>query len=126
MAFIKLWPRDDDGALPVLEVVDRLREEFEFVSVDTEAGRDHVGDMIAATLSFPDTLPWKADRLAELKAMQEAALYVSFGDDLDVVAGSCVLPGEPLFFGNLDEVDGPARSLVERAAKALRDYLEDG
>jgi len=126
MAFIKLWPPEGRDPLPVAEIVARLQDEFAVVDVDPEAGRDHVGDMITATLRFPDSLPWKADRIAHLQSIQDAVVYVVFGDDTLVTAGCCLLPNEELFFGNPDEVDGEARSLVERAAEALGYSLDEG
>lgn len=57
--------------------------------------------------------------MAELQSVQDAAVQVSFGDDLGLVASCCVMPDSELFFGSPDEVDGPARPLVERAASAL-------
>ena len=44
---------------------------------------------------------------------------VSFGDNLGLLASCCVMTDSELFFGSPDEVDGPARPLVERAASAL-------
>ena len=126
MAFIKLWPPEDRDPLPTAEIIARLRDEFVVVDVNPEAGRDHVGDVIASTLRFPDSLPWKADRIAQLQSIQDVAVYVTFGDDSILMAGCCLLPNEELFFGNPDAVDGEARSLVERAAEVLGYSLDAG
>jgi hypothetical protein len=75
--------------------------------------------MIAVTLQFSDDLPGKQERLAWLQSVQEEAVYVSFGDELGLLASCCVLSGSELLFGSPDEVNGPARPLVERAASAL-------
>ena len=122
MAFIKLVPPDGHDALPVDEVICRLRHEFDVVDADPDAGQDHVAGMIAATLRFSDSLPGKQERLAWLQSIQNDAVYVSFGDDLGLVASCCVQPGSELFFGSPDEVHGPARPLLERAASALLVY----
>jgi hypothetical protein len=126
MAFIKLFPPEGRDALPVSDVIRRLEEEFDIVDADPDEGQDHVAGMIAATLRFSDALPGKQDRLAWLQAAQGAAVYVSFGDDLGIMAGCCVMPNAELFFGSRDEVDGPARPLVERAAAALDYTLFEG
>ncbi len=126
MAFIKLWPPEDCDPLPVAEIVARLQDEFAIVDVDPEAGRDHVGDVITATLRFPDSVPWKVDRIAHLRSIQEAAAYVVFGDDPVVTVGCCLLPSEDLFFGSPDALDGGGRSLVERAAEVLGYTLQPG
>ena len=119
MAFVKLLPPEDGDALPVADVIRRLEDEFAEVHADPDAGQDHVAGMIAATLRFSDRVPGKQERLAWFQSVQDAAVQVSFGDDLGNVASCCVMPDSELFFGSPDEVDGPARPLVERAAAAL-------
>lgn len=119
MAFIKLIPREGCDALSVKEVVRRLRDEFGVFTADPDAGQDHVAGMIAATLRFSDSLPGKQERLAWLQSTQHDAVYVTFGDEPGTVASCCVLPGSELFFGNPDEIIGPARSLLDKAATAL-------
>ena len=119
MAFVKLLPHEGHDALPVSEVIERLRDEFDFVDTDPDAGQDHVAGMIAATLRFPDDLPGKQERLAWFQAIQDDAVVVTFGDDVGVVATCCVKPDSELFFDSPDEVDGPARPLLDRAAAVL-------
>jgi hypothetical protein len=119
MAFIKLFPPEGHDALAVTEVIRRLRDEFSTVDADPDAGQDHVAGMIAATLRFSDKLPGKQEQLAWLQSIQNDAVYVSFGDDFGSVASCCVQPSSELFFDSPDAIDGPARPLLERAAKAL-------
>jgi len=119
MAFIKLFSPEGRDPLPVKQVIRRLRDEFKVVDANPDAGQDHVAGMIAATLRFSDSLPGKQERLAWLQSIQDDAVYVSFGDDLGLVASCCVQPASELFFDSPDEIDGPARPLLERAAKAL-------
>ncbi len=126
MAFVKLFPPDGRAALAVADVVRRLGDEFAVVDADTDAGRDHVGDVIAATLRFSDTVPDRGAQLAWLLSVRNAAVYVSFGDAPGLVAACCVMPDSELFFGLPDEVDGPARPLVERAASALGYVVYEG
>lgn len=126
MAFVKLYPPEGGDPLPVVEVIRRLREEFDVVEADADEGQDHVAGMILATLRFSDSIPGKQERLAWLQSVQDAAVYVTFGDDLRAVAACCVLPDSELFFGRPDEVHGPARELVERAAEALGYTLHEG
>jgi hypothetical protein len=126
MAFVKLFPPEGSDAHPVADVIRRLGDEFAFVDADPDEGENHVASMIAATLRFSDALPGKQQRLAWLQSVRDAAVYVSFGDDLGNVASCCVMPKSELFFGNPDEVDGPARPLVERAASALGYTLFEG
>ena len=126
MAYIKLFPPEGGDPLPVRDVIRRLRGEFDVVDADPDAGQDHVAAMIAATLGFSDSLPSKQERLAWLQSVQNDAVYVSFGDDLGLVASCCVIPGSELFFDSPDEIHGPARSLVQRAAKALGYTVFDG
>jgi len=119
MAFIKLCPPEGRNALPVNDVIRRLRDEFDVVDADPDAGQDHVAGMIAATLRVSDLVSGKQEHLAWLQSVQDDAVYVSFGDDLGLVASCCVLPGSELFFDSSVEIHGSARPLVERAAKAL-------
>ena len=126
MAFLKLFPPEGGDALPTGEVISRLHEEFDIIDTDPTKGQDHVSSMITATLRFSDAIPGKKERIDRLRSIQQASLYISFGDDLGMVAGCCVIPDEELFFGSPDEVDGPARSLVERAALALGYTLFEG
>jgi hypothetical protein len=126
VAFIKLYPPEHSAALPVHEVIERLQDEFEVVDADRDEGQDHVARIIAATLRFSDAIPGKQERLAWLQSVQDAAVYVSFGDDFDTLASCCVMPDSELFFDSGDELRGPARLLVERAAAALGYTLYEG
>jgi hypothetical protein len=90
MAFIKLFSPEGHDALKVDDVIRRLRDEFEVVDVDVDAGQDHVAGMIAATLRVSDLLPGQQERLAWLQSVQKDAVYVSFGDDLGLLASCCV------------------------------------
>jgi hypothetical protein len=126
MSFIKLLPSEGRNALPIAEVIERLRDEFEVVDADPDAGRDHVAAMIAATVQFSDVFPGKEERLTRLQSVQNEACYVSFGDDLGLVASCCVMPDSELCFGSPEEVHGPARRLVGRAAAALGYTLFEG
>jgi hypothetical protein len=126
MAFVKLFPPEGRDALPVSDVIRRLEDEFAVVETDSDEGQDHVAGMIAATLRFSDLLPGKHDRLTWLQSIQNDAVYVSFGDDQSMVASCCVKPGSELFFDSPDEIHGPARTLLERAALALGYTVYDG
>ncbi|HEY2909830.1 MAG TPA: hypothetical protein VGI99_06265 [Gemmataceae bacterium] len=126
MAFVKLLPPEGRDALPVKEVLRRLRDEFDVVDCDPDAGQDHVAGMIHATLRFSDSLPGKQEQLAWLQSVQNEAVFISFGDDLSLLASCCVKPDSDLFFDGADEIDGPARPLLERAATALGYTVYDG
>jgi hypothetical protein len=126
MAFLKLIAPETSGPLPVKDVVRRLTEEFPIVEVDEHGGQDHIASMIAATLRVSDEVPGKQDQINSLLSLQETAVWVSFGDDLQVMTGTCVTTDFELFFGSRDDVDGPARPLVERAAVALGYELYEG
>ena len=126
MAFIRLSAPDDSQWLPTDVVVERLRREFGVVNPDHAAGRDYVGRMIAATEKFSDRIPGKQERLAELRRVHDAAVRVAFGDSGDNLAQVCLLPDTPLFFGTVEEVDGPARPLVDRCARVLGYELHEG
>lgn len=119
MAFVKLFPREGNEPHSIKDVIRRLRDEFDVVDADPDAGQDHVAGMIAATLRFSDSLPGMQERLAWLQSVQNEAVYVSFGDDLGLVASCCVISGSELFFDSPDEIRGAARPLIERAASAL-------
>jgi hypothetical protein len=108
MAFVRLFPPGGGDALPAAEVIRRLRDEVGVVDADPGAGRDHVAGVVVATLRFSDSIPGKRERLAWLRSVRHAAVYVSFGDDLGPVAGRCVMPASELFFGGPDEVNGAA------------------
>ncbi len=126
MAFIKLLPSKERGALPVNDVIRRLEDKFAIVNADPEEGQDQVAGMIAYILRLDDDFPGKDEQIARLQSFQDRAVWVSFGDDLDPAAATCVMPDSDLFFGGRDEVDGPARPLVERAASALGYTLHAG
>jgi hypothetical protein len=126
MAFLKLLPPQGRDALRVADVIDRLRDEFDLVDTDPDAGQDHVASMIAATLRFSDEVPDKQERLAWLQSIQDEAVYVSFGDDLGLMASCCVMQASALFFDSPDEINGPARALLERAASVLGYTLYEG
>jgi hypothetical protein len=119
MAFVKLLPPEGGNALPVADLIRRLENEFNVVDADPDTGQDYVAGMIAVTLRVSDAVPGKQERLAWFQSVQDAAVMVSFGDDLGLVASCCVLPDAELLFGSPDEVDGPARPLIERAAAVL-------
>lgn len=125
MAYVKLLP-PDTGALPVAEVVRRLRAEFAVLDSDPDEGQGHVAGMIAATLRFRDDLPGKQERLAWLQSVQHEAVYVTFGDDpAGPCAWCCVMPDSELFFDDRDAIDGPARPPIERAGRALGYTVSD-
>jgi hypothetical protein len=126
MAFIKLFPPEGSEALPVPEIIRRLRDGFASVDANPDEGREHVDGVIAATLRFSDELPHKQQQLVSLRAVRDSAVYVTFGDSEDVVASCCLMPDHELFFGSPDEVDGPARPLVQRCAAALGYELFEG
>ncbi len=126
MAFLKLFPPEGGEALPVADVIRRLGDEFAVVDADPDAGQDYVAGMIAATLRFSDAVPGKQERLTWFQSLQDEAVLVSFGDDLGLLASCCVMSGAELFFDSRDEIDGPARPLVERAASALGYTLFEG
>ena len=126
MAFVKLFPLDGHRWLAIHEILDRLRAEFRLIDADPGEGRDQVAAMIAATLRFSDAVPHKQAQLADLQSVQEWAVYITFGDWDAVVASCCLMPERALFFGSPDEVDGPARSLVERCAGTLNYELFEG
>ena len=126
MAFIKLFPREGSDYLPVEEVIERLRSEFDYVEIDEEEGRDHVGGMIAATLRFSDELPWKQERLKTLQKLQRHSVYIFFGDHSEAIAAFCFMPDSEMFFGSPEEVDGAARIIVTRAAQVLKYELFEG
>jgi hypothetical protein len=126
MAFVKLFPLEGHDWLPIRKVIDSLRTEFSFVDVDPDAGQKHVADMIAATLRFSDTLPHKKAQLADLQTVQDSAVYVTFWDTDEIKASCCLMKDCALFFDSPDEVDGEARSLVERLAGALNYAVYDG
>ena len=93
---------------------------------DPEEGRDDVANVIAATLRLSRIWPGGEERVTALRAVQEEAVYVWFGDDPGLTAGCCLKPGWELFFGRVAEIRGPARPLVDRAAAALGYAAEDG
>jgi hypothetical protein len=126
MAFVKLFPPKGRSALPVAEVIRRWEDEFGIVGADRDEGQDHVASIIAATLRFSDELTGKHERLAWLQPVKDAAVYVSFGESVDLMAGCCVMSDSDMFFGSHDEVNGPARPLVQRAASALGYTMFEG
>ena len=98
MAFIKLIPHEGREVLPVDEIINRLRTEFEEVKVDEDQGRDHVGKMIAAVLKFSDSVPGKAEQLRHLQTLQMSSVYVTFGDEEYPYAARSVMSESELFF----------------------------
>jgi hypothetical protein len=126
MAFIKLFPPDGLEPHSVARIIELLANEFEEFESDAEAGRDHVGGMLAATLRFPDSLPGKQERLGWLRSVQNEAVIVAFSDGSDATAQTCVMPDSELFFGSPDAIEGSGRKLVDRAAAKLGYELFEG
>jgi hypothetical protein len=126
MAHIRLWPYNN-RFLPVASVLERLRAEFQVVNADAARGQASVVKWIELTQRFADAIriPGKDERLALLQSVQVAAVYVSFGDSLELLASCYVMPGVALFFESTDEVSGPARRLVERAGITLGYRLDE-
>ncbi len=118
MGCVRLNPPEGRDALSVADTIRRLRDEFDYMVADPEEGRDDVGNIIAATLRLSAVLSGGEERVAALRAVQEDAVYVWFGDDAGLTAGCCLKPGWGLWFGRETEVGGSARPLVERAAAA--------
>jgi hypothetical protein len=125
MAYIKLLPPTDGEAMPVIEVIRRLRDEFGVVELDPDAGQDYVAEMIAATHRWSHAVPGKQEQLEHLKKSQQAAVLVAFGDDHGTVAQCLLMPGWDLLFDKREELEGPARPLLTRAAVALGYRLSD-
>ena len=119
MAFIKLFPHEGAPWLAVDCVVERLRDEFIYFHADRDEGRDHVGGMIAAVVKLPEDLPGRQEQLDNWKVAQESAIVVEFGNFPACFARTCVIAASELFFGRRDEVHGPARPFVDRAASIL-------
>src|SRR5262245_23976623 len=126
MAFIKLYPPKAGQAHPTSDVIFRLRNEFRIVDTNPHDGRAHVAAMIAATLPFSDSLPHKQAQLTRLREIQDAAVYVRFGDSDDLTASCCLLPDTELFFASPEAINGLARPLVERCARVLGYELFEG
>jgi hypothetical protein len=126
MAFIKLFPPEGGKALAVPDIIRRLRDKFAIVDTDPEKGRSYVAKMIAATERFSDAVPHKQKQLKRLRSIQNAAVYVRFGDAREVMASCCLVPDSDLFFSNPDQMHGPGRPLVERCAAALGYQLSEG
>jgi hypothetical protein len=126
MAFIKLFPAENQPWHSLEEVSERLTLEFDYVDIDRDAGRKYVGRMIAATRRLADSLPGKQERLRLFGAFQDASAYVVFGDDTLTTAAFCYMPDSEVFFGSPDEVHGPQRALVERAARVLGYSVYEG
>jgi hypothetical protein len=119
VAFLKLFPREHADPLPIATIIARLEGEFPVVKTSKEDGQKHLSAVIAATERFSDELPGKQERLEYFRSVKEVAVFVEFGDRLDLLASCCLLSGAELLFSYPYEISGPGRPLIERAASAL-------
>ena len=126
MAFIKLIPPKDRGALPVDKIVNRLMHEFTFLDADKEAGQNHVDAKITLTLRMSDSVADKQERLEWYQSIRDSTVFVWFGEDMDRTASCCVMPDSELIFEVFDTVTDPKRLLLERTASVLNYTLLEG
>lgn len=106
--------------LEIEEIVQRLEREFDIVEVSESEGEEYVSQLIESTELMPDETPGKLGRINYLNEVREGAVYVRFGDNEELMADCCLMPGDPdIFFDGRRYIDGPERAVVERAGKVL-------
>jgi hypothetical protein len=87
--------------------------------------------MVAQFVRMRDLSPPPAtpDQIERLRKLRERAIFVTFSDDPhdeDARLRTCLIPGEPLFFGYHSQRHQKATwSLLKRCASALGYRLED-
>jgi hypothetical protein len=119
----RLSPKVGQPYLSPSEVVRRLRDEFDFVDADREAGADHVGDMIAQFLRMraPQEII-EAHRKAQPEAIQISVADEPAGEAyLSFVA----MPEEGLFIGyHSGGHERATEASLRRCAQALGYEIE--
>lgn len=127
MAIDHLCPRDDEYLSPA-EIVDRLKREFRFVTVDKERGYQGVVDLIAwleeLKIRGKTAGPVPIDeQIALYEAMKDEVLDVIITDDEhpgDAVLSTSLQPSQRISFGYYSANNQEAsRPLLERCATAL-------
>lgn len=115
----RLIPHAGDEPLSPAEIVARLEDEFDYVAIDAEAGRQHVGDMLATFIRLK-----APNEIIEfhVKAQHEA-VKILFSDDPtndDAVLQTVAMPGGDLFFGyHSSQHQQITDELVQRCAAIL-------
>jgi hypothetical protein len=114
----KLSPSNGSPCLEPAEIARRLHDEFASCKVDSEQGRDDVGDMLAKLLALkaPQSL------IDEVMTGRDRALRITVADDAlsDNDLSFFVRPGDGFLIGYRSaQHEAAARTLLLRCALAL-------
>ena len=113
-----LKPYEDADFLAPEEVATRLQEEFAYVDVDREQGKDIVGDTIAKLIE----LRAPQEIIDEQRAAQAEAIWMVVADDStsDDDLQFTVKPNEGILIGySSAQHEEATRTLLDRCAAAL-------
>lgn len=116
----QLGPPDYRSYLPVDELLGRLRAEFPFVSVDREAGADHVAPLLLQGESAPAPNPGFVERLRRMRAEAVRVIVADSADSCDGHLSFVVMPESSLWIGFESETHAIASAgLVDRCCRVL-------
>ena len=120
-----LAPRTGERYLYPTEVIGRMKSAFAYVETSEEGAREKMLEwmsQLAFVAADGRTGECDAD-LDRLEQLQDAALYVHFGDEVGddaTLLSMFVVPTQPLFVDPLTEdCKGKAAPLIERCAAVL-------
>lgn len=120
-----LAPRVGDRYLYPTEVIGRMKSVFAYVEASEEGTRARMQEwmsQLAFVVADGHAVECHAD-LDRLEQLQDAALYVHFGDDLGsdaTLLSMFLVPAQPIFVDPLTEHEqGRAAPLIARCAAAL-------
>lgn len=114
----ELKPKDGAPFLAPVEAISRLRSEFDYVTVDSDAGADHVGEMLATFLRLK--APETTVQFYSSRQKQSFMVEIADAADTDLSVYFALVPDVALLIGYSSAQDeAVCLPLVERCARAL-------
>ena len=132
MAHHRLFPRPGHPFLTPADAISRMASAFRSVRTDPHRGAAHVRQMVRQLRRMSHLTPPPAteEEIARLAELERESLFVTIADDPDsnvAYLTTCVIPGEPLFFGySSSEHERAASPILVRCAEALGYEIEHG
>jgi hypothetical protein len=119
-----LLPINGNPYLPPKEVIRRVERAFAYVEATSDGARERVQEWMSqlAFVAAGGRAAHYDEDLARLEAVQDGALYVCFGDELDerALLSMLMVPGQPLYLEPPEEAPREkTEALIARCAQAL-------
>jgi hypothetical protein len=130
MAHSRLYPESGQPFLSSIEAINRLHSEFGNFHADRKKGAEYVGQMLQQLNRMRSVTPPPAtnEQIARLEALECESIFISICSDDDPggpCLTTCIIPGEPLFFGfSSDSHQEATLPLLIRCASALGYLIE--